>query len=67
MSLLGSVACFGICIILPLAFHLKLYGHELDRMQKGVEGALIAVSSIMAVAGTVAACLPRDVLMGDDG
>ncbi|KAF2637843.1 hypothetical protein P280DRAFT_472005 [Massarina eburnea CBS 473.64] len=62
MTLLGSVACFSICIILPLAFHLKLFGKELGRVEKGMNWGLIVVCTIMAVVSTVFACLPREVL-----
>ncbi|KAF2430353.1 hypothetical protein EJ08DRAFT_240750 [Tothia fuscella] len=62
MTLLGSVCCFSICIILPLAFHLKLFGKELGRGEFWVNWALIGVSSVMAVVSTVFACLPRDLI-----
>jgi vesicular inhibitory amino acid transporter len=62
MTLLGSVACFSICIILPLAFHLKLFGKELGGAEKALNWALIVVSTIMAVVSTVFACLPKEVL-----
>ncbi|KAF1953179.1 hypothetical protein CC80DRAFT_596062 [Byssothecium circinans] len=62
MTLLGSVACFSICIILPLAFHLKLFGKELGAVEKGLNWALIGVSSVMAAVSTVFACLPKEVL-----
>ena len=62
MTLLGSVACFSICIILPLAFHLKLFGKELSVLEKSMNWALIVISTIMAVVSTVFACLPREVL-----
>jgi vesicular inhibitory amino acid transporter len=60
MTLLGSVACFSICIILPLAFHLKLFGKEIGKVEKAMNWALIWVSSIMAVVSTVFACLPKE-------
>lgn len=62
MTLLGSVACFSICIILPLAFHLKLFGKELGRAEWIANWVLIVVSTIMAVISTVFACLPKEIL-----
>ena len=62
MALLGSVACFTICIILPLAFHLKLFGKDIGRAETFANWALIVVSALMAVAGTVCAVLPKDLL-----
>lgn len=62
MTLLGSVCCFTICIILPLAFHLKLFGKELGKGEKAMNWILIIVSSIMAIVSTVFACLPKEML-----
>ncbi|KAJ4353834.1 uncharacterized protein N0V89_005564 [Didymosphaeria variabile] len=62
MTLLGSVACFSICIILPLAFHLKLFGQELGRGEKIMNWALIILSTIMAVVSTVFACIPKELI-----
>lgn len=62
MTLLGSVACFSICIILPLAFHLKLFGKEIGRTETMLNWGLIGVSSVMAVVSTVFACLPKELI-----
>jgi vesicular inhibitory amino acid transporter len=62
MTLLGSVCCFTICIILPIAFHLKLFGKEIGRTEKVVNWVLIVVSSVMAIVSTVFACLPKDLI-----
>ncbi|KAF2728949.1 hypothetical protein EJ04DRAFT_516296 [Polyplosphaeria fusca] len=62
MTLLGSVACFSICIILPLAFHLKLFGKEIGRAEKVMNWVLIVVSSFMAVVSTVFAFLPKEMI-----
>lgn len=62
MSLLGSVACFTICIILPLAFHLKLFGKEIPRMERWVNWLLIVFSSILALVSTVFNFLPKEQL-----
>ena len=60
MTLLGSVACFSVCIILPVAFHLKLFGNEISRGEKMLNWALMVVSTIMAVVSTAFACVPPE-------
>lgn len=62
MTLLGSVACFSICIILPLAFHLKLFGKEISSGEKALNWGLIFLSTVMAVVSTVFACLPKELI-----
>ncbi|PSN59891.1 hypothetical protein BS50DRAFT_579694 [Corynespora cassiicola Philippines] len=62
MTLLGSVACFSICIILPLAFHLKLFGKDIGKTEKTMNWVLIVVSTIMALVSTVFACIPKEYL-----
>ena len=59
MALMGSAMAFSICIVLPLAFHLKLYGHELGMKEKVLNWFLIVVCSIMAIVGTVWVFLPK--------
>lgn len=54
MSFLGSAICFGICIIYPLAFYLKLYYHELDNVIIYSIYFGIAVATVAAVLGTLA-------------
>ncbi|KAI5364994.1 Putative amino acid transporter, transmembrane domain-containing protein [Septoria linicola] len=62
MSLLGAVACFTICLILPCAFHLKLFGNELSKRQKTVDWVLIVVSTVLAVVSTAFNFVPKDKL-----
>lgn len=62
MTLLGSVACFSICIILPVAFHLKLFGKELGRGERILNWTLIITSTIMAVVSTIFAILPKELI-----
>jgi vesicular inhibitory amino acid transporter len=64
MTLLGAVCCFSICIVLPVAFHLRLFGKELGKGEKAFNWTLIIISSAMAIVSTVFACLPRDFLNG---
>lgn len=58
---------FSICIILPLAFHLKIFGKDIGPKEKALNWFLIVVCSIMAVVGTVFVFVPRDVRERLDG
>ena len=62
MSLMGAVACFAICIMLPAAFHLKLFGDSLTKMEKTRDWALVIVSGIMGVVGTAFNFVPKEKL-----
>jgi vesicular inhibitory amino acid transporter len=62
MSLIGAVACFAICLILPCAFHLRLFWKELTPWRKAGDWALIALSTVLAVVATGFTCAPRDSL-----
>ena len=67
MALMGSAMAFSICIILPLAFHLKLFGKELGTKEKVLNWFLIVISSVMAVIGTVWVFLPKKMRERMDG
>lgn len=60
MALMGSALCFTICIILPLAFHLKIFGNEISPSERIVDWLLLIVSSILAIVGTIWAFLPQE-------
>lgn len=60
MALCGSALVFGICIIFPLSFHLKLFGREISQMERILNWFLIVVCSIMALIGTVFVFLPKN-------
>ena len=62
MALMGSVMCFSICIILPLAFYLKIFGSEISRKERVLDWFLIIGCSAMAVIGTVWVFLPKEML-----
>lgn len=61
-ALMGTVACFTICIILPCAFHLKLFGKETGTASKVLDWSLIVVSTVMALVGTAFNCIPKEKL-----
>ncbi|KAF3173798.1 hypothetical protein TWF106_000404 [Orbilia oligospora] len=65
MALMGSALCFLICIILPIVFRLRIFAGNLPRRTVIFDWFLIIFSSILAIAGTVTALLPRDVLIGN--
>lgn len=62
MSLLGSLAGFTICIILPCLFHLTLFKGQLSVKQRALDWTLVVVALIISVTGTVCAFLPKSVL-----
>lgn len=62
MTLMGSVACFTICVILPLSFHLKLFGKEIGSFERTGNWILMIASAIMAVVSTAFAFIPKEVL-----
>ena len=67
MALMGSAMAFSICIILPLAFHLNIFGKEIARKERIMNWFLIVVCSIMAVIGTVWVFLPKELTERLDG
>lgn len=67
MALMGSAMAFSICIVLPLTFHLKLFGKEMGMKEKVLNCFLIVVCSIMAIVGTVWVFLPKQVRERMDG
>lgn len=64
---MGSAMAFSICIVLPLAFNLKLFRHQLSRIEQILNSILIVVCSVMAVVGTVWVFLPRKLRESLDG
>ncbi|KAJ6264720.1 Vacuolar amino acid transporter [Drechslerella dactyloides] len=64
MALMGSALCFLICIILPLMFRLRIFAGKLSRGTIILDWCLIVFSSLLAIAGTVTAILPRELLIG---
>lgn len=62
MALMGSALCFTICIILPLAFYLKIFGKEISLGERVLDWFLLVTSSVLAIIGTVWAFLPRSVI-----
>ncbi|CAN6661512.1 vacuolar amino acid transporter 1 [Trichomonascus vanleenenianus] len=55
----GSAFCITTCLMLPIAFYLKLYGHQLTKAERAILVGLFILFGILAVVGTVWALLPR--------
>ncbi|KAL2823969.1 transmembrane amino acid transporter protein-domain-containing protein [Aspergillus cavernicola] len=63
MALMGSALCFTICIILPLAFYLKIFGKEINPKERFLDWFLLITSSVLAVIGTAWAFLPQEMII----
>ncbi len=62
MAFMGSALCFTICVILPLLFHLKLFGKEIGTTERALNYVLVVVCSVLATVGTIFAFLPKSVI-----
>jgi vesicular inhibitory amino acid transporter len=62
MAFMGSCLCFSICIILPIAFYLKIFQNNISRRERILDWILIIVSSLLAGIGTVFAFIPPEKL-----
>ena len=59
-AIMGAGFCFGICAILPVVFHLKIFSGHIPKRQLVLDWTLIVVSVILGVTGTAWESLPRD-------
>ena len=64
MALMGSALCFTICVILPVAFYLKIFwgGGEIRLAEKVLCFALIIICTVLGIFGTVFAIIPKQKL-----
>ncbi|KAI1757793.1 transmembrane amino acid transporter [Xylaria castorea] len=62
MAFMGSALCFTICITLPLAFYLKLFGREIATGERILCWSVMLLSSAISVVGTVWAFLPKQLI-----
>jgi vesicular inhibitory amino acid transporter len=60
MSLLGAVACFTICIILPGLFHLCLFWAELPLWHRAMDLTMVGVASVLALVSTAFNLVPQE-------
>ncbi|KAL7626725.1 hypothetical protein AAE478_003499 [Parahypoxylon ruwenzoriense] len=65
MAFMGSALCFTICVTLPLAFYLKLFGHEIAMRERIFTWFVMLLSFALSATGTVWAFLPRDLIGAD--
>lgn len=59
MAFMGSCLCFMICVILPLLFHLRIFGDTIPPAERILNWVVIVISSILAIIGTIFAFLPK--------
>lgn len=62
MAFMGSALCFTICVTLPLAFYLKLFGHEIAAGERIFVWIVMFLSLTISIVGTVWAFLPKDLI-----
>ncbi|KAI1410172.1 transmembrane amino acid transporter protein-domain-containing protein [Hypoxylon sp. FL1857] len=62
MAFMGSALCFTICVTLPLAFYLKLFGREISVRERVFTWTIMLISITLSIVGTVWAFLPRDII-----
>ncbi|KAK8056582.1 Vacuolar amino acid transporter 1 [Apiospora rasikravindrae] len=62
MAFMGSALCYTICVTLPLAFYLKLFGHELSNKERALTWATMIISLVLSIVGTVWAFLPKHLI-----
>jgi len=63
MALMGSGLCFTICVIMPIAFYLKIFsteGKEIGGLERAVDYGLVVVCTMLGIVGTVFAVLPKE-------
>ncbi|KAF6805181.1 transmembrane amino acid transporter [Colletotrichum sojae] len=62
MAFMGSALCFTICVLLPLAFYVKLFSKEITARERLLCYVLMTISTILSVVGTVWAFLPKSLI-----
>ncbi|KAL8370447.1 hypothetical protein RB595_000697 [Gaeumannomyces hyphopodioides] len=63
MAFMGSALCFSICVTLPIAFYLKLFGKEISAKERTVAWAIMLTSALLSLVGTVWAFLPKRLIL----
>ncbi|KAI1742547.1 transmembrane amino acid transporter [Xylaria scruposa] len=62
MAFMGSALCFTICVTLPLAFYIKLFGREITTGERTLCWSVMLLSFAISVVGTVWAFLPKQLI-----
>ena len=65
-AIMGAAFCFTICVMLPAAFHLKMFGNHIIWKQKLWDSTLVMLSAVLGGVGTVWEFLPRDWMALDE-
>ncbi|KAH8167186.1 hypothetical protein CIB48_g1098 [Xylaria polymorpha] len=65
MAFMGSALCFTICVTLPLAFYLKLFGREIAAGERVLCWSVMLLSLTISIVGTVWAFLPKKLIGAD--
>lgn len=62
MAFMGSALCFTICVTLPLAFYLKLFGNEISTRERIFMWLAMMTSFTLSAIGTAWAFLPKSLI-----
>ena len=58
IAFLGSGMCIAICVILPVCYYMKIWGHEIRLAERVLCWILLVVGGACAVVGTIWAHVP---------
>jgi solute carrier family 32 (vesicular inhibitory amino acid transporter) len=53
IAFLGSGMCIAICVILPICYYFKIFGHEIGSLERLFCWVLLLFASLCAIVGTV--------------
>lgn len=62
MAFSGSALTFTICIVLPLAFYLKIFRREIGWKERVTAWLLMGFSAVISLIGTVWVFLPKKLI-----
>lgn len=62
MAFMGSALVFSVSVIMPLLFHVRIFSKDLSKKELYANYAMIVLSCILALIGTVWAFIPKTVL-----
>lgn len=66
VAFMGAALVFSVSVIMPLAFHLKMFYRELSAKARLVNWVLIIISTTISLIGTVWAFLPKSMIGMED-
>lgn len=62
MAFSGSALTFTICIVLPVAFYLKIFRREIGWKERVMAWLLMVFSALLSLVGTVWVFLPKNLV-----